>query len=70
MSQQTVRPSFRTNALPNYSERELVDRETFIGLLIARRKLVRCDDSNAGLLGLLDSENGHWYVINQTAIEN
>ncbi|MHC4875041.1 MAG: hypothetical protein ACYTGL_01000 [Planctomycetota bacterium] len=61
---------FRTSATPEYTERELVDRDTFVGLLTARRSLVRCDDSVAGYLGLLDNENGHWYVIREAAIED
>ena len=70
MSQHTAPPHFRTAATPAFSKRELVDRETFVSLLVARRRLQRCDDSDAGLRGLLDQESGHWYVINQTAIEN
>ena len=61
---------FRTSATPDYTERELVDRETFVGLLTGRRSLVRCDDSVEGFLGLLDNENGHWYVIKEAAIDN
>jgi hypothetical protein len=70
MSQQTAPPHFRTAATPDFSKRELVDRETFLSLLVARRPLRRCDDSDAGLRGLLDQDSGHWYVINQTAIEH
>ncbi len=70
MSQHAVLPHFRTSATPDYSKRELVDRETFVSLLVARRRLLRCDDTDQGLRGLLDQDSGHWYVIKEAAIEN
>ena len=70
MSQHTIHPHFRTSPVPTDCHREIVDRDTFVSLLTGRRPLVRCDDSDAGLRGLLDRENHRWYVIQQSLIEN
>lgn len=69
MSEQTAQAPGTMPERSTARRQELVDRDTYISLLTARLPLVRCDDSNAGLRGLLDRENGRWYVIRQAMIE-
>jgi hypothetical protein len=42
-----------------------LEREEFLALLVSRRKLVRADDSDASVRGLLDSATGKRFLIQE-----
>ena len=40
-----------------------VNCDQFMTLLVCRRRLARADLPNRGLYGLIDEEDGSWYVV-------
>lgn len=47
-----------------------VDPNRFMELLISRRRLTRVDAPDSGLCGLLDHEDGNWYLTAQDEMQN
>ena len=50
---------------PQPVERIKVDAEQFCQMLLSRRQLVRTDDEQRGLVGLLDLQSGQRYWVSE-----
>jgi len=65
LSKTLERPQRESRKQP---QRIFVDRDEFCELLISCRKLTRSDDPATRARGLMDAENGRWYLIKQAEL--
>lgn len=59
-----------TFPLPSQPAPVRVDFDRFLELMIGRRRLTRADSPDKGLYGLIDHEDGCWYVVNDREFDH
>lgn len=59
-----------TQSTPEPIAQVRVDSSRFVELLISRRRLTRVDAPDSGLWGLIDHEDGNWYLTAQQDMKN
>ena len=57
-----------SHAMNTAAAERFVDRDEYCQLLVSRKHLSRCDDPRARILGLLDSETGVRFVIEEDCL--